>query len=255
MQLITLTTDLGKDDYFVALLKAEIFSTIGNAVQFIDVSHSVDSQDIQQAAFFINTTYQKFPKGSIHIACVYSYYSSNYEIIAFKKNEHFFIGPNNGVFSLLFPDLEEQDVYSIHLDTKEVNKIIAHGVACIKNNLFPEEIGSPVASFNTKLALQAVTTNSNIRATIIHIDHFENLVLNVSKDLFDKQRKGRRFEIFYKQHDPINKISAHYGDVPVGDTLCLFNSANLLEIAINMGKASSLLSLNKNETVQIYFYD
>jgi len=255
MQLITLTTDLGKDDYFVALLKAEVLSFAGVDVKFIDVSHSVDSQDIQQAAFFLRTTYDKFPPGTIHISCVYSYYSSNYEIIAFEREGYYFMGPNNGLFSLLFPDLREEDVYKVEHQNQEVNKLIAHAVACIRNNLFPDEMGSKLQQLNTRLALQPVTTNANIRATIIHIDHFENLILNVSREVFERVRKGRRFEVFYKQHEPIAKISEHYGDVPVGDVLCLFNSADLLEIAINMGKASSLLSLQKNETVQIYFYE
>ncbi len=255
MQLITLTTDLGKDDYFVALLKAEVLSFAGMDTTFIDVSHSIDSQDIQQAAFFLKTTYGKFPKGTIHISCVYSYYSSKYEIIAFERDGFYFMGPNNGLFSLLFPDLKKEEVYKVEHDTHEVNKLIGHAVACIRNNLFPNEMGSQVKQLNTKLALQPVTTSTNIRATIIHIDHFDNLILNVSRDVFEKVRKGRRFEVFYKQHEPIGKISKHYGDVPVGDVLCLFNSADLLEIAINMGKASSLLSLQKNETVQIYFYE
>jgi len=255
MQLVTLTTDLGKDDYFVALLKAEVLSFAGMDIGFIDVSHSVDSQDIQQAAFFLKTTYHKFPKGTIHVSCVYSYYNSNFEIIAFKKDGYYFMGPNNGLFSLLFPDLTEDEVYKVEHDSHEVNKLIAHAIACIRNDLFPNEMGSKLEQLNTRLALQPVTTSSNIRATIIHIDHFENLILNVSRAVFEKVRNGRRFEVFYKQHEPIAKISKHYGDVPVGDVLCLFNSADLLEIAINMGKASSLLSLQKNETVQIYFYE
>jgi len=255
MQLVTLTTDLGKDDYFVALLKAELLSTLGEQVRFIDISHSIDSQDIQQAAFFLKTAYSKFPKATIHISCVYSYYASDYEVIAFFKNNHFFIGPNNGIFSLLFPDLTEEDVFKVDLPEKDVNKLVAHAAACIKNNLFPNEMGPQLPLLNRKLKLQPVTTNANIRATIIHVDHFGNLTLNVDKLTFENVRKERRFELFYKQHDPIKKVSKHYGDVPVGDVLCLFNSANLLEIAVNMSKASELLGISKNETVQIYFYD
>jgi S-adenosylmethionine hydrolase len=78
-------------------------------------------------------------------------------------------------------------------------------------------------------------------------------MVNIKKDLFDKLRKGRNFSIFFKRFDPIKRISEHYHDVPIGDTLCLFNSSGYLEIAINMGKASSLLGLKIDESIQIDF--
>jgi S-adenosylmethionine hydrolase len=151
--------------------------------------------------------------------------------------------------------LESNHCYHIDFEKEDINSKIAHACGCICNDLFPNEIGSPLQSLNKKLTLQAVTTASNIRATIIHVDAFKNVILNVNKDMFESVRKGRRFELFYQQHDPITKISSHYSDVPVGDVLCTFNSVGLLEIAINMGAGSTSLNLKKGETIQIYFYD
>jgi len=253
MNIVTLTTDLGTEDYFSAMLKAEILTAAGNDHFFVDISHNIAAHDIQQAAYFLQTSYSKFPQGTIHVAFVYSYYNPAFEYIAFYKNGHFFIGPNNGLFSLLFDDLTEEDVYLVEFDDRNANRLVAHAVACIKNNLFPDELGRHPTTFNRKLSLRAVITNNNIRATVIHKDHFDNVVLNVTKANFEKMRDGRNFELFYKQSDPITRLSKHYGDVAVGDVLCLFNSADLLEIAVNMGKAGTYLGLNKNETVQIYF--
>ena len=252
-RVITLTTDLGRSDYFVALMKGELYSFVGTDIQLCDISHLVTPHDIQQAAFFIDVTFRKFPKGSIHVAKISSYYSNEYELICFEKEGHYFIGPNNGVFSLIFPELNEQEVYSVKLEDANINKLIGHACACIVNNLFPDEVGPHPKGINQKLALQAVVTDKNIRATVIHIDTFKNVILNVSKEKFEAVRKGRRFEIFYQQHDPITRISKHYSEVPVGDVLCLFNSADLLEISVNIGSASDLLNLKKGEAVQIYF--
>ena len=254
-RIITITSDLGNTDYFVALLKGAIYNVLPEGIQLCDISNHIDPHDIQQAAFFLGASYSRFPENSIHIAKVYSYYSRQPEFIAFKQNGHFFIGPNNGLFSLIFPELESSDCQLIQFDSDDINTQIAHACACISKGLFPEEIGIPLEKLNKKLTLQAVTTSSNIRATIIHVDHFQNVILNVTKESFESVRKGRRFELFYQQHDPITKISEHYSQVPVGDVLCTFNSVGLLEIAINMGKGSGSLNLKKGETIQIYFYD
>ena len=64
----------------------------------------------------------------------------------------------------------------------------------------------------------------------------------------------RNFSLYFKRHDPIERISNHYSDVQIGEVLCLFNSAGYLEIAINMGKAASMLGLKMDESVQLDFY-
>ena len=254
-RIISITSDLGTTDYFVALLKAAIHTVLPKGITLCDISNDIDPHDIQQAALFLGASYARFPKESIHIAKVYSYYNRIPEFICFKQNDHFFVGPNNGVFSLIFPELEASDCHSIVFDGSDINSKIAHACACIANDLYPEEVGKPLERLNKKLTLNAVTTSSNIRATIIHVDHFQNVILNVSKESFESVRKGRRFELFYQQHDPITKISDHYSQVPVGDVLCTFNSVGFLEIAINMGSGSSSLNLKKGETIQISFYD
>ncbi|MBK9042190.1 MAG: SAM-dependent chlorinase/fluorinase [Saprospiraceae bacterium] len=97
-------------------------------------------------------------------------------------------------------------------------------------------------------------TNSQIRATIIYVDHYDNVIINLRKEDFEKIRQDRKFEIYYKQHDPINYLSRNYGDVAIGDPVAFFNSSGYLELAINMGKASSVFNLHRNENIQINFY-
>lgn len=254
-RIITLTSDLGTKDYFVSLLKGEIYSTGGKDLILCDISHEVNQYDIQQAALFVDVSYKKFPPGSIHVVKVFTYYTKDPEYICFEEDGHYFIGPNNGIFSLVFPELDQKKVFVINLENASNNKLIAHACACIKNSLFPDELGTPVSRLNKKLSLHAVTTHNNIRATVIHIDSFKNVILNITKEQFDSIRKGRPFELFYQQHDPVTRISNRYSAGQVGDVLCLFNSANLLEISINSGQASDVLNLKKGESIQIYFKD
>lgn len=254
MQIVSLTTDFGLSDYFVAALKASILSQAGE-VQFIDVSHEIPQHDIMQAAYFLNNVHRSFPIGTIHILAVYNYYAPDSHFVLYARDQHYYIAPNNGVLSLLFDDIDPSEVRNIDFgEGLRHTSILANAVALIANGLELEEIGPITSNLSTKLPIRPVITKSQIRATIMHIDHFENAVINISQEQFEQVRNGRRFEIYYKQTEPINKISKHFAEVPIGDVLAMFDSSGYLVIAMNMQKASSMLNLVKNETIQINFY-
>ncbi len=257
MHIVSLTTDFGLQDYYVAELKAHILQR-STDIQLVDVSHSIDSHDIVQAAHFLDNVFRSFPTGTIHLVAVYNYYDKESSFILLEREGHFFVGPDNGVFSLIFDDLRSEEV--VRLDHEEiVDKSIAKIMSWTVGKLIAghsiQEIGSEVEMINQKMGIKPVVTSSQIRATIIHIDHYENVIINLKRDQFEKLRKGRDFQLYYKQTDPVTRISEDYADVPITDVMCLFNSAGYMEIGINMGKASSMLNLNKNETIQINFTD
>ncbi len=255
MQLVSLTTDYGSKDFYVADLKAAILSKYRDTM-LIDISHHIDHFDILQAAFFVKNALVSFPEGTIHIIAVNCNYKRKSEFICYERDGHFFVGPNNGVFSLIFEDVDPVLVFLVNhedMHLMSLHQIFAHVVAYISHGLPIHEIGPPVINFNQKSFIQPVVTAGMIRATIIHVDHFENVVVNLKQELFDRVRNGRPFALYYKQYDPIKYLSRDYGDVAVGDPLAFFNSSGYLEIAMNMDKASSMLNLYKNEMVQINF--
>ena len=257
MHIVSITTDFGLQDYYVAELKAHILQH-SRDIHLIDVSHSIDSHDIVQAAHFLDNVFRSFPSGSIHLVAVYNYYDKNSSFILVKREGHYFVGPDNGVFSLIFEDLRPEE--AVRLNNEEVtNKSLAElfgwTVSKIIDGEDMSQFGSKVESINQKMGIKPVVTSSQIRATIIHIDHYENVIINLKRDQFEKLRRGRDFQLYYKQTDPVTRISDDYADVPITDVMCLFNSAGYMEIGINMGKASTMLNLNKNETIQINFID
>jgi len=253
MKIISLTTDFGIADYFVADLKASILSQYAE-VQFVDVSHQIASHDIMQAAYYLQNVQQSFPAGTIHIVAVYNYYEPKSKFIAFKRDGQYYLGPNNGVFSLVFDDVDASMVHEIDFgENTSLTTVFSNAVALISNGLPLEDIGPVIEHFHTKLPISPVITQSQIRATVLHIDHYNNAIINITEDQFDKIRNGREFEIYYKQTDPIRKVCKHYGEVAVGEVLALFDSTGYLVIAINMDRASEQLNLIKNETIQINF--
>ncbi|MBT8190052.1 MAG: SAM-dependent chlorinase/fluorinase [Saprospiraceae bacterium] len=254
MQIVTLISDFGIKDHYASLLKGTILN-LNSDIQFVDVTHLVDTYDIRQASYFLNAICKKFPKGTIHIVAVNNYYDPGYEIICFEYKGHYYIGPNNGVFSLAFDSIDEEHIYKIEYDETERDlfNLIAHGVSLISQQMSITEVGTPLNSFEKKIDIKPVQTQNEIRATIIHVDKYENVIINVHREFFEHIRNDRPFEIFFKYYNPITEISNTYSDVPIGEVLALFNSANYLEIALNMGKASSQLDLLKDETIQIRF--
>lgn len=254
MQIVTLTTDFGDKDYYVAMLKGSILKHVQN-IQLIDISHSISSHDLVQGAFFVKNVYDQFPEGTIHVIAVQSYFAQSDEFMAFEYEGYQFIGPNNGLFSLIFDEFDSIQAYRLRLGegSSFLHQTIAHGVGYLSHGLPISELGEEIEEKQQKLGLKPVTTTSNIRATVIHIDHFGNVIVNLTKTLFEKMRKGRSYKIYYKSKDPIERISNCYSDVEIGDVLCHFNSAGYMEIAVFMGNADEMLGLKKNETIQIDF--
>lgn len=254
MRLISIISDFGCKDQYLAELKASIFNRC-NDVFFLDVSHEIEVYNISLAAYFMKNMLPNLPKDSINIMAVNSYYQKKPEYLVFQYDQKYFIGPDNGIFSLLFDEIENAFLINADLvNTNDANTLYAHASACIDHGLPFEEFATPVNNINQKLDFRPVVTSSQIKATIIHVDQYENVITNLTKSLFDRTRNGRQFAIYYKPNDPIEMLSRHYGEVLPGESLALFNNAEHLEIAINQGKASTTLHLFKNETIQIDFY-
>jgi S-adenosylmethionine hydrolase len=256
MAIITLTTDFGLSDYYVGVIKGAMLCQNPN-LNIIDISHNVKTYDIVQASFIIKNTYRAFPKGTVHIVSVNNFINTLKSFIVIRHKGHFFIGPDNGLFSLVFED-KPTEVYRL-TDTDEyryfpLKDIFANAVRHITSDQPFEEIGQKVFQIQERITLQPVVSKSQIRGSVIHIDNYENVIVNIPRVLFEQVAEGRKFELFFKRYDPITSICKHYSDVSVGETLCLFNSTGYLEISVNLGKAASLHNLKIDDTIQIDFF-
>lgn len=256
MAIITLTTDFGLSDYYVGVIKGAMLCQNPN-LNIIDISHNVKTYDIVQASFITKNTYRAFPKGTVHIVSVNNFINTLKSFIVIRHKGHFFIGPDNGLFSLVFED-KPTEVYRL-TDTDEsryfpLKDIFANAVRHITSDQPFEEIGQKVFQIQERITLQPVVSKSQIRGSVIHIDNYENVIVNIPRVLFEQVAEGRKFELFFKRYDPITSICKHYSDVSVGETLCLFNSTGYLEISVNLGKAASLHNLKIDDTIQIDFF-
>lgn len=255
MPIVTFISDFGTRDYYSAVIKGALL-TDNPDLNLIDISHNVKSFDIVQGAFILKNAYRHFPKGTVHLISVNNFYAEDYCFLTIRHDGHYFIGPDNGLFSLAFGGADLMDVYELEMDRSTDNPlgtVFAKGVRHILSELPFNEIGIPIESIEERISFQPVTTKDRIRGAIVHIDNYENAITNISGELIEKIGQGRSFEIYFKRHDPLTSIKGNYAEVPVGEILALINSSNHLEIAINMGKAASMLGLTIDEHVQIDF--
>ncbi len=252
MQIITLITDFGLKDHYVGLIKGGLLSQ-SSSLNIVDITHNIKNFDIVHAAFVLKNTYLEFPKGTIHIINVKTFHEKPSDFICFERNEHFFIGPDNGIFSLAFED-EVKNIFILENKTLGVfgmKQIFADAVKHIISEKPIHEIGLPAKEIERRISLQPVMSNGQLRGSVIHIDNYGNAILNIDRLLFNQICGGRKFALYFKRNEPITKISKKYSDVPVGELLCLFNSANHLEIALNMDRVTEKYGLKMDDSIVI----
>ena len=145
MSIVTLTTDFGSTDYYVGVIKGAMLCE-NPQINIVDISHNIKNYDIAQASYVIKNTYQSFPKGTIHVVSVNNFYSKHKKFIAIQKDGDYFIGPDNGVFSLVFKEMPK-DVYELDYQengTFPLKDVYAKAIGHIVNDMPFHEIGMPV---------------------------------------------------------------------------------------------------------------
>jgi S-adenosylmethionine hydrolase len=259
MAVITLTTDLGLKDYYVGSIKGAILKDIPNA-HIIDISHDIPSFDISVASFCLKNVYKDFPEGSIHIIGVAPSADEYTLHLAIEKDGHFFIGADNGIFSLLF-DTPADKIFSIKTGDRKVSKtfptkdLFVWTAAHLAKGGRIEELGDPVEKVRERINFRAISEGNIIKGMVTYIDSYGNVITNISKKLFIEVAQKRTFAIIFRRADyTIEEICFNYNEVPEGERLALFSSSGFLEIAINKGHASSLFGLKLNDTVRVEFF-
>ena len=255
MNIVTLTTDFGTQDFYVGALKGALLKRHPD-LHLVDISHHIPPFDIVQGAFVVQHCWSEFPEGTIHLIGVNCVYDAGYRFVAAFRQGHYFLAPDNGLLALLFDDLTPNDLRQLPIAAQGhflVKNTFADAVAHLVSGQPFEELGEYPAPLLQRISIQPVITPSRIRGTVVHVDNFDNVVVNIRQEVFEKVANGRSFSLFFRRNDPITRLSGNYCDVPVGETLCLFNSTGYLEIAINLGRAATLLSLKVEDVVEVVF--
>ena len=260
MPIVTLTTDWIQDDYYTGAIKGKLISACPD-LNIIDISHKIPVFNSARAAFVIKNSFYHFPEGTVHLICVNTEPSAGESLLAIEYNGHFFIGNDNGMFGLIFkeqpskitelgPAPAEGPESFISLD------IMVQGACHIVKEGGLGGLGKERAGYERTIPRRATIEQDVINGSVIYIDSYHNAITNITKELYERIGKGRQFEIaLQSNYYRLNRINKTYGETSVGELLVLFNSLDLLEVAINKGNAAELLNLNNSSTIRIKFSD
>lgn len=256
MPIITLTSDWGLKDHYAAAVKGAILTKMPEA-RIVDISHQIPSFEIEQAAFVVKNSYPNFPKGTVHILGINTEESEKFAHTAVEVDGQYFIGTDNGIFSLIFDKKPER---IIELDIMQESDFFtfssrdrfAKAAVHLARGGKLEELGNSKDSIIEKILLKPVYDNDVVKGHVMYIDSYENIITNITQSFFKEARKNRGFNIVFRTYE-IKKISRSYTDVAPGEILALFDSNGYLEIAMNQGNAAGLLGLETRDMIRIEF--
>ena len=259
LPLITLTTDFGSKDGFVGIMKG-VMLTICPTVQIVDISHEILPHDIRSAAFVIAQSYAYFPENTLHVVIVDPGVGGDRPILYVEAGTYRFLVPDNGVLQYILqweklsrviqvtnPDffLPEQS------HTFQGRDIFAPVAAHLAGGLAPARLGEVVNDFQISLPPQPVVTDGGTNGEIIYIDHFGNLISNITREyLHEVQKKKKPYRVLLAD-EKISEISPTFSDKPFGNLLAYVDSSNYLAVAIAGQNAAQKLGVAVGDRIEL----
>jgi S-adenosylmethionine hydrolase len=234
-------------DYLVGAVKGVLLQT-NPAFTLVDVSHTISPFNYPQAAYICRNVIRQFPSHTFHLLLINLFEKKPEQLLLAWHQEQYILCADNGLLTMILEDKPEM-IIGLPLDPKAIKntlyltKIMGDAIQQIHAGASMQEIGMPDVPFLEKNHLRPLFGENWMEGQIIFIDHFENIVVNITREQFEERRKGRPFKIVFKRNEVIDKVADTYADVPEGEKLALFNAAGYLEIAINKGNAAGLFGL------------
>ena len=263
--LITLLTDFGTSDYFVAAVKGVILSSSPDAC-IVDITHDIPPQDIEAAAFTLLAVCSSFPPGTIHIAVVDPGVGSARRAILIQTRDRFFVGPDNGIFSYVCDSQENLGVTPeiFHLTSTKYFRhpmsatfngrdVFAPVAAALSQGVKPSELGTGITDIVRLASLAPETSRAGrIKARIIHIDRFGNCVTNLTQNELTPKMiaGGARLRLKGKW---VKSFRSYFAEETGrrDKVFAIWGSTGFLEIAAANDSAAKLLNVKRGDSVMV----
>ena len=261
--IITLTTDFGLSDSYVGIMKGVILR-IAPTARLIDITHTIRPQDVQQAAYMVQTYARYFPTGTVHLVVVDPGVGSARRAIAFETPESVFVGPDNGVLTAAWQDArarwQPDLVQAVELaeprfwlpdvsSTFHGRDIFAPVAAHLARGTPLAALGPSITDVHEAVLGQPVlATDGSLQGRIVHIDYFGNCITNIMPQHLE--RPGAEIVVRIGGVRIVG-VRHTFADGSVGELLALVGSTNHLEIAVRNGNAARTLGVTMGDPVRI----
>lgn len=252
VKVITLLTDFGLKDPYVGIMKGVILSINPDAT-IVDITHDVMPQNIEEAAFLIEEYHRFFPPGTIHMAIIDPTVGSGRRPIIVSKDNNIFIGPDNGIFTLILDDAEVYLIENPDFMLKEVSStfhgrdIFAPTAAHASTGFHPSAFGSAVSNPVCLDNMLPTKEGNSLKGRVIRFDHFGNAITNIKFDFLKDFLGNRSFEVRVGSMTFAALSKSYYES----EFTCLVGSSGYLEFGYFKGSFKEKGNVTKNDSVLI----
>lgn len=263
MPIITLTSDYGVLDHYLASVKGALLSESPDFT-LVDIAHTIEPGNFFEASFILRNCYASFPKGTVHLVA-FQEISENGKLLAAEMDGHYFLLADNGLLPMINPDLKVKKTIEIDLRSEKsmfpARDILTRAANHLARGGSIDLLGRQAREVAQKTIVRPIVSNdrASIKGAVVYIDNFGNLITNISQKTFKEVGQDRGFEIQLPRGRRISKLSESYHSVSSGSVMAFFNSQNLLEIAVrdSRGKhfngANTLLGIEVQNTITVQF--
>lgn len=254
-KIITLTTDFGQAGGYAGAVKGVLLG-INPQIKIVDITHEISPFNILEGTLLLNSFYQFFPRGTVHLVVVDPGVGGKRKGILVRTDNYFFVGPDNGVLSFIYDREKVREMINLTnseyflgkpSSTFHARDIFAPVSAYLSLGVKLGEFGSPTQGCYKFKLPEPVYRKDYLMGEIIYIDRFGNLITSINSDLI---RERNKVQISIK-NKKINHLSQYYEEEKEGKLLALIGSSNFLEIAVNQGSAQRLLKAKTGDKVKI----
>ncbi len=259
MAIITLLTDFGTQDHYVAVMKGVILRMAPRA-GIVDVTHDIGPQNVLQAAFVLRQTIAWYPPNTVHVAVVDPGVGSSRRILAGRYGGQIVIAPDNGLLSLVHRDMRLEELYAVEQEryflpnrssTFHGRDIFAPVAAHVATGLRLPMLGSAVKDLAIIPTASAKPVDGGVAGCVMHVDRFGNLVTNIDVEMLGPLTRGGRMLGVHVGDRDLGVIRNSYGDVDEGVVLALIGSSRTVEISVNGGRADEALGVGVGADVVV----
>jgi S-adenosylmethionine hydrolase len=241
MPIVTLLTDFGTSDSYVAEMKGVLLARCPGAV-LVDITHAVPPGDIRSGAYLLGRAWSRFPGDTIHLVVVDPGVGTARAALALRAHGHWFVGPDNGVFTPLYRDAEVTiAVLPVPADASPTfhgRDVFAPAAAALASGTPLPALGEPLATIPVRLTYaEPHYEGKSVVGEILYVDRFGTLVTNLTTELVPP------YAVLEVEGLEIGPLRRTFGDVPTGGLLAYVGSGGAVEIAVRDGSAARRLGL------------
>ncbi len=254
---VTLLTDFGTRDHFAGVLHGAILS-VCRAATIVDITHEVTAFDILEGAFLLAQSWRYFPKGTVHLAVVDPGVGTNRRPIVVEAGGHLFVGPDNGLFSMVYLEEEHLVRHASHdrffrhplSATFHGRDVFAPLAGHLASGIAPEALG-PVIDDYMRLPIEKPvrTARRGWTGAVLKIDRFGNMITNFRADEFARVHQ-QPFEVLAGLQ-AIEKVESNYASSAPGEIFFIEGSSGYFEIAASQASAAKLLGCGVGAPIEL----